>query len=133
MELTDEARADVAQQMGMKPREIVAVDKDEVIGGLVVTTHDGVKSLLTEDGVKPYAPAPVEVAKEQLAEVVQRPPATPETPVTGAPAVVPEGSEKDVLDWVGDDKDRAAVALKVEQNHAKPRKGLVDKLQKLAG
>lgn len=133
MKLTEEIRAEVARAMGMKPAEVVAVD--EVDAGLVVTTHDGVRSLLTEGGgVEPYAPSPVEVAKEELAELVQQPPATPENPVTGAPVnVVPEGSEKDVLDWVGEDKERAGLALKVEQNHAKPRKGLVEKLQKLAG
>lgn len=124
MELTDEARADVAQQMGMKSREIVAAR--EVDGGLAVTTHDGVTSLLTEDGkVQEYAPPPLEVAKQELAELVQQPPATG--------SAVPEGSEKEVLDWVGEDRDRAGRALEREQGQDKPRKGLVDKLQKLAG
>ncbi|MBC6458416.1 hypothetical protein [Actinomadura sp. HBU206391] len=124
MQLTNEFRADVARAMGMKPREIV--DAEEADGGLVVTTHDGVKTLLTEDGeVKPYAPSPVEVAKEKLAEIVDQPPATP------GPDVVPDASAKDVLAWVGDDKERAAQALAAEEGREKPRSGLVGDLQKL--
>lgn len=47
---------------------------------------------------------------------------------------VPAGSSKEVLDWVGEDKDRAQKALDAE--HAKgddARKGLTADLEKLVG
>lgn len=45
---------------------------------------------------------------------------------------VPDGPANEVLAWVGDDPDRAAAALTVEQAAAKPRSTLVDQLTKLA-
>lgn len=45
---------------------------------------------------------------------------------------VPDGSAAEVLAWVGDDQDRAAAALTVEQASAKPRSTLVDQLTRLA-
>jgi hypothetical protein len=120
-----------AQVMGMKLREIVDVRR--VPGGHAVTTHDGVVTLVTKEGeLLPYtAVAP--------AEERQGPAPTPSTaPGPAAPAPtpdgdVPEGTEKDVLGWVGDDRDRAALALAAENAKESPRKGLVDKLGKLAG
>lgn len=46
-------------------------------------------------------------------------------------AEVPDGTTKEVLEWVGDDKDRASLALQKEQDHDDPRKGVVEKLTKL--
>lgn len=45
---------------------------------------------------------------------------------------VPDGPADKVLAWVGDDLDRAAAALTVEQAAAKPRSTLIDQLTKLA-
>lgn len=47
---------------------------------------------------------------------------------------VPEGSAKQVLEWVGDDKERAAMALDIEQAKGdNARSTLVASLTKLAG
>jgi hypothetical protein len=41
---------------------------------------------------------------------------------------VPDGSISEILDWVGDDPDRAALALEAELDKESPRSTLVDKL-----
>lgn len=46
---------------------------------------------------------------------------------------VPEGSAKQVLAWVGDDPERAALALEAEHAREKPRSVLTADLEKLAG
>lgn len=54
--------------------------------------------------------------------------------VTLARGSVPDGSAKDVIDWVGDDRDRARAALDAEQAKGDDaRTTLVAKLTKLAG
>lgn len=52
-------------------------------------------------------------------------------PSQSAPPAVPKGTSAEVLGWVGDDKDRARQALAVEDESAKPRKGLVEELNEL--
>ena len=47
------------------------------------------------------------------------------------PDEVPSGSAKEVLDWVGDDKDRAQRAYDAEQAKDEPRKGLSSDLEDL--
>lgn len=42
---------------------------------------------------------------------------------------VPDATAEGVLDWVGDDKDKAAAALEKEKSQSKPRKSLVAKLE----
>lgn len=44
---------------------------------------------------------------------------------------VPDGAAEKVLDWVGEDTERAARALEVEQRKDKPRTTLLDQLAKL--
>ena len=46
---------------------------------------------------------------------------------------VPQGTTKEVLEWVGDDKDRARAALAAEQASDEPRKGLSKDLEELIG
>jgi len=41
---------------------------------------------------------------------------------------VPKGSTKEVIKWVGDDLEKAALALEAEKNDKKPRKGLIEEL-----
>lgn len=54
--------------------------------------------------------------------------------VPPADDAVPDGTAKDVLDWVGDDKERAAMALDLEQAKGdNARSTLVASLTKLAG
>lgn len=103
------SRAEAHVATGMKPREIV--DIEEVDGGYRVTTHDD-KDIYLEN---------VEV------------PETADPEPKRDPDEVPDGSERDVLAWVGDDPERAAAAYVVEQDRDPVRKGLTDKLQKLAG
>lgn len=65
---------------------------------------------------------------------------------TGAPVVeqtdttgdvtgdgVPDGTAKDVLDWVGSDQGRAARALEAERGRDKPRSTLIADLERLSG
>ncbi len=49
---------------------------------------------------------------------------------TGPVGDVPDGNADAVLDWVGDDVDRAARALAAEQGRERPRNGLITALQK---
>lgn len=52
---------------------------------------------------------------------------------SGPPASLAEASTAaEVLDWVGDDQERAAEALAVEEAAEKPRSTLVKQLKKLA-
>jgi hypothetical protein len=45
---------------------------------------------------------------------------------------VPDGNADAVLDWVGDDRDRAKRALEVEEGRDHPRSTLISKLRKLS-
>lgn len=44
---------------------------------------------------------------------------------------MPEGNIKEVLDWVGDDKSRAAAATAAEKRSDDPRPTLINKLKKV--
>lgn len=108
-------RVEAARVMGMKLTEVV--DLEETADGVVVTTHDGIKTLLP-------GPKRVEVANDQD---------EPEPEQTPDGNEVPDGSAKDVLAWVGDDSERALRALVAEQDKDAPRKVLVGQLEKLLG
>lgn len=45
---------------------------------------------------------------------------------------VPDGSARQILDWVGEDPQRAAAAVTAEQGRDKPRAGLLAALAKLS-
>lgn len=72
---------------------------------------------------------------------VSSPPAGPAGPDEVPPGVltlssgqVPDGTAKDVVDWVGDDQQRARQALAVEQSKGdEARTTLVARLTKIAG
>lgn len=56
----------------------------------------------------------------------------PTVPVGEDPVLteeVPVGTISEVTEWVGEDKDRAALALEAEKNSANPRKTLVATLE----
>jgi hypothetical protein len=113
--------------MGMPVHEVLAVA--EVGGCHVVTTHDGQRTLVTDDGAtEPYTqpePDPAPVADMTDGEGQADGDGVPIDPV-------PDGySAKDVLAWVGDDTHRAAAALAAEQARAEPRSTVVSALQKL--
>lgn len=48
-----------------------------------------------------------------------------------SPGDVPEGTTAEILDWVGDDLDRAQRALDTEQANERPRVGLTSELNKI--
>lgn len=71
---------------------------------------------------EPQAPAPHPEEVESVED-------TQETSEE-APEEVPDGTTDEVLEWVGEDKDRAKLALESEQN-GKKRKGLLRELEEL--
>ncbi|MFG3709206.1 hypothetical protein ACGF7U_31370 [Micromonospora sp. NPDC047670] len=124
------SREQAAQALGMKVREILAVDR--VDGRYAVTTHDGQRTLVDDRGRlvddRADAPAP------------PTPPATPAGPGTPAEQTsrpgpdgdqVPDGSLDVVLQWVGGDPQRAQAALDAENDREKPRSTLVEALERL--
>lgn len=146
-----------AQLLGMKPREVIAVGRRETDD--VVTTHDGVRTVVGDDGSLtfyaagkttplpssrgPIAAAPADPLPPALPVVL---PSTPDAdhpapsgdPTTGGlpagsdtPEPVPAGPVDAVLDWVGEDRERAQRALDAEQAAPKPRTGLTGQLEKL--
>ncbi len=120
-------REEAARLLGAKLREVVAITA--VDGGHVVTNHVGNHTLITDTGEFVFG--------------VDAPPAAspdadpaPDGAVVEASAPgeqVPAGPVAAVLEWVGEDRDRAAAALAAEQAAASPRKTLVEQLGKLAG
>ncbi|MEU4594455.1 hypothetical protein [Micromonospora aurantiaca (nom. illeg.)] len=125
-------RDEAAQALGMKRREIIAVDR--VDGGYAVTTHDGRRTLLDRHGAvvaagdlldrTGAAPAPVTPGHPE------QPPQAPRQPDT-TPTGVPDGNASDVMLWVGGDVERARTAAAVEQARERPRTGLMAELDKL--
>lgn len=77
--------------------------------------------------INPYAPFQVEVQNVEVAEAPAVPVA-PEVPAEVLEQTAPEGSIDTVLEWVGDDADRAQIALDAEKGGAK-RKTLIAKLE----
>lgn len=91
-------------------------------------------------GVEPAEPAPAGPDAANGQGTADPPPASvdgdqDQDPVADEPAdgEVPQGNAEEVLAWVGDDPDRARLALDAEQARDKPRTTLAAKLTKLAG
>ena len=85
----------------------------------------------------PYAPQDPPVIEARLIQAVEAAKAAETTPAgqSADPAVVnhvPKGTSAVVLAWVGEDKERAQLALNAENAH-KPRKGLVEELTEILG
>lgn len=114
------SKAEVHVATGMKVSEIL--DIQETDDGYRVTTRDGQRIDL--EAAEPELTLSESVQENEFA-LSRRGPENP--------AGVPSGTEKDVLEWVGEDRDRAQAALELEQSRETPRKGLAEKLQKLAG
>lgn len=72
----------------------------------------------------------VEEVDEPAAEPTPEP-KTPEKPASN-PDKVPDGTADEVKAWVGDDAEKAKLALAAEQKIPSPRKTLVDHLAKVA-
>jgi hypothetical protein len=63
-------------------------------------------------------------------------PAAAQTPAPAAPAApeaieVPKGTVPEILEWVGDDLEKAQAALDAEHESKNSRKGLVHELEQL--
>lgn len=144
-------REEVVRLMGAKDREVDDVQETE--DGTVVTVR-GTRTLIREDGsmVHGVDEPEVEVVEELSEEDAERiaahvngvelvgdgtgealPPIDEDDP--SAECVhdpVPEGSIAAVLEWVGDDADKAARALDAELAKDAPRSTLVAALEKFA-
>ena len=85
----------------------------------------------------PYAPhskateADVTVEETKDEQVIRESVAAPENATEGSENTVPDGPAAEVLEWVGDDKDRAKAALEAEEA-GQQRVGLTKKLKELA-
>ena len=77
--------------------------------------------MFTQDPFSPKASVPMQVGAETEPDV-----AKPVAHESG----VPKGTTKEILEWVGDDKDRAQQALDAEEADDSPRKTLVHDLNK---
>ncbi|MGH8575337.1 MAG: hypothetical protein ACREXJ_00125 [Gammaproteobacteria bacterium] len=145
MSLQPEHRLWAAQQLGMKPSEIVAI---EVVGEgrCHVTTHDGAVTEISQDGVRLVSAGAASVPRTP-AQPVPVSPIAPAPPSPGTDAAdaqvaallagdeVPDAKAEVVLKWVHhvpeQVADRAARALAAELA-GKQRAGLTADLEKLA-
>ncbi|GAA4626630.1 hypothetical protein GCM10023196_035640 [Actinoallomurus vinaceus] len=140
-------RFEAARHLGLADTEVVTVT--DTADGTAVRVKDGSERLVTDEGVFALNDHPAtanfrrwdgsDAPAEALAEA--REAAAPnEQPTAGESTEdrdgkggeVPDGNADAVLDWVGEDRDRAARALEVEVEREHPRSTLVSKLRKLA-
>lgn len=135
--MTQPTKADGARALSIEENEVATVADSPA--GLIVITTDGVHYVVVDEDnpdaagrhgvmflVPPKLPYhgtfPVYSQPEIPAEAVLEP-VDPDT-------LVPDGSQKELLDWVGEDLDRATEALEGEQAKPKPRGSVVDALGK---
>jgi len=90
---------------------------------------DDVPKISKEDGPSNAGADPVLLPQDTDVEQ----PASSTEPVDGEGTPpygeVPDGSVETVLEWVGDDEDRASAALQVEQDKSTPRVTLINALE----
>jgi hypothetical protein len=128
--MDDKTRAEAARQLGMKEREITAVEK--TADGLVITTHDGVRTLVGTDGGFQVVSTPVVIPEDERCEACGGTGRKSESTDSPSDDGVPDGSADDVVKWVGEDRERAGRALAAEQARPTPRSTLVEKLERLS-
>ncbi|MCK2242152.1 MULTISPECIES: hypothetical protein [unclassified Crossiella] len=118
-----------AHILGMKVSEITDVQR--TASGQVVTTHDGQRTLITPEGQA----VPL-TGGELLGEHSEPVPPAETDPAADGEEVdedpVPEGTAEEVLAWVGEDTERARLALEHEQARERPRVTLSKELERLA-
>lgn len=121
--------ADAAARLGVPESEVAAVR--DTMHGPVVTTTDGRAYIVTDNGNLAF----YESGPQDTAFPVFVPPAEPEEPAVDLDGDgVPDGTAKQVTDWVGTDRDRAAQALAAERGKGDDaRSTLVAALEKLVG
>jgi hypothetical protein len=116
---TDEA----ARILGVASHEIERVECRD--GGWFALQHDMASHATVWRHVPGHELAASAVAEEGPEEVA---------PVGDADGDgVPDGAVAEVLDWVGDDSDRAVRAIEAEEVREKPRTTLISALEKLIG
>ncbi|MFF8485163.1 hypothetical protein [Streptomyces antibioticus] len=115
----------------------VQLEAGQIVSGslaeLLLTSARRKVTALNDEALPATQPAtPVPVHREPCVDgsVCGGPHCPPEAP-DGELDI--EASVKEVLDWVGEDPERAAEALRQEQEQGKPRSTLVKQLAKLAG
>lgn len=125
---------EAAARLGMKPHREV-VDVVETPDGHVVTTHDGYRTLINPDGSMTFGvPEPdVEVVGELTEEEAAAIAVHVNRTTEAGDDQVPDGTAAEVLEWVGEDVDRAQRALDAELHSANQRTTLVAKLSSLLG
>lgn len=123
---------EAAARMGMKAGTEV-VDVAETDDGHVVTTHDGQRTLIHSDGSMTHGVADpdVEVVEEISDEEAAQIAAYVDRATEVGDDEVPDGTANEVLEWVGEDVDRAERALDVELHSENQRTTLVAKLSAL--
>lgn len=127
---------EAATVLGMKDKEIT--DVAETPDGHVVTTHDGQRTLIHRDGslthgvAEPEVEVVGEVSDEEAVRIAahMNGEAVTEAGEAGDDEV-PNGTAAEVLDWVGEDQDRAERALHLEMKSPNQRTTLVAKLSQL--
>lgn len=129
--MSESIKEQAAKVLGMKAREITDVDDRGHYA--VITTHDGVRTVVDGDGnVVPYTPEFVAALDDRVAAALgQQDEELGGDPAGGDVDEVPAGTVDVVLEWVGQDAGRAQRALDAEQAAERPRTGLVDRLQKV--
>lgn len=120
---------DAARRLGVPAAEVVAVE--DTMHGPVATTHDGWRYLITDAGRLAYFGN----APKNTSFPVFTPPPEPEGPAVDLDGDgVPDGTVKQLLEWVGEDLERAALALAAERDKGDDaRQTLVVQLEKLVG
>jgi hypothetical protein len=129
-------RQEAAQALGMKVREVTAVDSVDN-GGHIVTTHDGQRTLITASGERVAAGDLLVAGKtttpqpDDDGDPAGKPARTPRRPSRGgkgktdpppapdgADGQMPDGPADAIMAWVGDDQERAAAALAAHRDAA---------------
>lgn len=129
---------EAARVLGVAPADLREVTRHPK--GYEVTAWTGARWLISDVDGRLYALDRHPQTKNL--ELYEEPaePADDEEPADEEPVEerdlavdVPQGNVGEVIDWVGEDRDRAVVALNAERESAKPRKGLVNHLEQLIG
>jgi hypothetical protein len=132
-------RFEAGRMLGLADADVLGVQETE--HGTKVAVRDGGDRLITAGGVFALTdhPATSGLRRWRQAEPEVQPAADVEEPAPSTtpppadpPAEVPDGSVEDVMAWVGQDAERAAKALAVEESREHPRSTLAAKLRKLA-
>jgi hypothetical protein len=116
-----------AARLGTVP--YLVADVADHPSGHVVTLADGTRWLVTDTVARRYVPEidlgitlrGKQTSKEEVRLVLEE-----------GEGAVPAGSAAEVLEWVGEDRERAAAALAAEQARSSPRKTVLARLDELA-